>query len=81
MRVKEQIDKVVETTVKNLARLTRYYEQYPGVREANLKRIPLGYFGKSEDIAGAAIYLASDASGSVTGASIVIDGGQAIYID
>jgi NAD(P)-dependent dehydrogenase (short-subunit alcohol dehydrogenase family) len=38
-------------------------------------RIPLGRLGKPEDIAGAVIYLASDASDYVTGTTIVIDGG------
>ena len=37
--------------------------------------IPLGRFGESKDIAGAVVYLASDASSYVTGENIVIDGG------
>jgi NAD(P)-dependent dehydrogenase (short-subunit alcohol dehydrogenase family) len=39
------------------------------------KQTPLGRFGYPEDIAGAAIYLASDAAKYTTGAVIVIDGG------
>ena len=36
---------------------------------------PLGYVGKTEDIANAALYLASDESGYVTGSVIYVDGG------
>lgn len=40
-----------------------------------LMRTPMGRFGKTEELVGAAIYLASDASSFVTGQSIVVDGG------
>jgi NAD(P)-dependent dehydrogenase (short-subunit alcohol dehydrogenase family) len=39
------------------------------------KRVPMRRMGYPDDIAGAAIYLASDASAYTTGAEIVIDGG------
>jgi NAD(P)-dependent dehydrogenase (short-subunit alcohol dehydrogenase family) len=40
-----------------------------------LNRIPLGRFGLPEDIAYAALYLASDESSFVTGTEFVVDGG------
>ena len=40
-----------------------------------LNRIPLGHVGQPEDVAGAVLYLASDASRLVTGSSIKVDGG------
>jgi NAD(P)-dependent dehydrogenase (short-subunit alcohol dehydrogenase family) len=38
-------------------------------------RTPMGRFGKTEELVGAAIYLASDASAFVTGDILVVDGG------
>jgi NAD(P)-dependent dehydrogenase (short-subunit alcohol dehydrogenase family) len=40
-----------------------------------LVRTPMGRFGKTEELVGAAIYLASDASAFVTGEILVVDGG------
>lgn len=41
-----------------------------------LKRIPLGCFGQSEDIAGAALFLAGPAARYVTGQVLTVDGGM-----
>jgi NAD(P)-dependent dehydrogenase (short-subunit alcohol dehydrogenase family) len=40
-----------------------------------LMRTPMGRFGKTEEVVGAVIYLASDAASFVTGQTIVVDGG------
>ena len=40
-----------------------------------LMRTPMGRFGRTEELAGAAIYLASDAASFVTGQLIAVDGG------
>jgi NAD(P)-dependent dehydrogenase (short-subunit alcohol dehydrogenase family) len=40
-----------------------------------LMRTPMGRFGKTEELVGAAIYLASDAASFVTGQTIAVDGG------
>jgi NAD(P)-dependent dehydrogenase (short-subunit alcohol dehydrogenase family) len=44
-------------------------------RKQRLALHPLGRFGKPEDIAHAAVYLASDEAAWVTGAAIPVDGG------
>jgi len=43
-----------------------------------LKEIPLGRLGRPEDIAGACVFLASDASAYVTGGTIRVMGGRII---
>jgi glucose 1-dehydrogenase len=47
----------------------------PGNTEKVLNRIPRKRIGDSEDIVGAAVYLASSESDYVTGATIYVDGG------
>lgn len=48
------------------------------VKEAATAQIPLGRFGKPEDIANMAAYLASEKAGYITGQVISVDGGMAI---
>lgn len=47
----------------------------PQKRADMLRSIPLGRFGRPEDVAGAVIFLASPASDLITGEVIMIDGG------
>lgn len=47
----------------------------PDVREAMLKQIPLGCFGKPEDVAEAALFLASPGARYITGQVLAVDGG------
>jgi glucose 1-dehydrogenase len=44
-----------------------------------LKKIPYKRIGEPEDIAKAAVWLASDESDYITGATLYIDGGMTLY--
>lgn len=48
------------------------------VKEEAVKQIPLGCFGKTEDIANMAVFLASDKAAYITGQVIHVDGGMVI---
>jgi 3-oxoacyl-[acyl-carrier protein] reductase len=47
-------------------------------REAILSRVPMGRLGTPQEIAAAAVYLASDEAAYVTGQTIHINGGMAM---
>ncbi len=56
---------------------TRMTETLPEkIKESMLSEIPLGRFGKPEDIANAVSFLASDESSYITGQILLIDGGM-----
>jgi len=55
--------------------MTEERVQDPEKLEASLKEIPWGRVGQPEEIAGLALFLASDAADYVTGQTFVMDGG------
>jgi NAD(P)-dependent dehydrogenase (short-subunit alcohol dehydrogenase family) len=50
----------------------------PSRRDAIVARTPLARWGQPEDIAGAALFLASDAAAFITGVVLPVDGGYSI---
>ena len=55
--------------------LAEYIMTDTGILQSSLERIPLGRPAKPEEIAAAAVYLASDESDMVTGHTLFVDGG------
>ena len=57
-------------------RFARVLYENPEMSEPLIAATPLGRFGEVKDVAGAAVFLCSDASQFVTGQTLVIDGGR-----
>ena len=58
----------------------KYLEQHPDEMKSFIDAIPMGRMGYPEDYVGAAIFLASDASGFVTGQTLLVDGGFTLSV-
>jgi peroxisomal 2,4-dienoyl-CoA reductase len=48
----------------------------PQVKEAILRKVPLGRFGRIDDVENAALFLLSDAASYINGVTLVVDGGH-----
>jgi glucose 1-dehydrogenase len=59
--------------------INRQAWERPEAAEQLLDLVPYGRLGEPEDIASVAVWLASDASDYVTGATIFVDGGMMLY--
>lgn len=73
IRVNALLPGAIETPL-----LQRSFARRPdpsGAREASRLRHPMARFGQAEEVAEAALYLASDASSFTTGTELVVDGG------
>ena len=54
----------------------RWKTERPALYAETLAEIPFGRFGTPDEIAGAALFLASPLAGWITGQTLVVDGGQ-----
>ena len=63
----------IETDMNEPAR-----QMIPEFNRRVLESIPLGRWGRPEDVAGAAVFLCSPAASWITGAVLVVDGGQTV---
>lgn len=57
--------------------MTKQLQQNPTRSAKMLERVPLHRWGEPDDVAGAVVFLASDAAAYITGITIPIDGGAA----
>jgi gluconate 5-dehydrogenase len=57
----------------------RWFAEKPEFREVFEAQVPMGRLGEPEELGPAAVFLASDASTYVTGATLVIDGGFTLW--
>jgi len=65
----------IETPIFHKAGLTR--EQVDEAKESLVAAVPLGRIGTPDEVANAAVFLASDDSSYVTGIELFVDGGMA----
>lgn len=56
-----------------------YIDSQPGYRESRVAKIPLGRWGRPEEIADAIVFLASTPASFIHGANLVIDGGYVAH--
>ncbi len=73
IRVNLILPGVIETA------MTKSLINDPVVRGDALTNTPVGRLGKPEDIAAMAVFLCGEATGYVTGAEILVDGGQTLH--
>jgi gluconate 5-dehydrogenase len=57
----------------------RWFSEKPEFREAFEAQVPMGRLGEPDELGPAAVFLASNASSYVTGATLVIDGGFTLW--
>jgi len=69
VRVNSLVPGWIETDLTDFLRTTKESEQ------GALSRVPMARWGRAEEIADAALFLASDASTFMTGQELVVDGG------
>lgn len=58
----------------------KLYREQPGLREAGMKLVPLGYIITAAEVAAAVMMLCSPAAAYMTGSTLLIDGGNSLFL-
>jgi NAD(P)-dependent dehydrogenase (short-subunit alcohol dehydrogenase family) len=58
--------------------LTEFARENEAIEQGLISRVPMQRWARAEEIAGPAVFLASDASSFVTGQSLIVDGGLTV---
>lgn len=61
-------------------KITQVSKQNKAIDDAIVKATPLGRWATAEDMAGAALFLASDLAGFITGQTLIVDGGYSLGV-
>jgi 7-alpha-hydroxysteroid dehydrogenase len=56
-----------------------YYSRFPDQKDIRMKLIPMSRFGRAEEVASVAVFLASDASSYMTGTILRVSGGSRLF--
>jgi len=59
--------------------LNRHYLLEPEFQRKRIASIPAGRYGDTSEVVGAVVFLVSDEASFVTGASLMVDGGQTLW--
>ena len=70
-----RVNNILPGPIANTEGVKRLYEDR-GQAEKELDRLCLDSFGHTDDIANAAVYLASEAGNFITGCDLSVDGGR-----
>ena len=57
----------------------RWFGEKPDFQTAFVSNVPMGRMGEPEELGPTAVFLASDASSYITGATVVVDGGYTLW--